>query len=690
MKTETRAYGSWKSPITPSSLAAGSLNLSQLRVANGRAYWAEMRPAEEGRVAIVSCPLRGGPVREEIPAVMSARNRVNEYGSGAYCVSDDGLWFTNLKDQRLYRIGVDGACVPITPAATEDQRYCDPQLSPDGRWIVCQRERHPAVASTRAGEVLNELVLVPADGSDAPRVIASGCDFYGPARLRPDGRALAWLQWNHPQMPWDGCELMVASLGADGTVRDPRRVAGGKTVSVFQPSWSAEGVLHFVSDQSGWWNLYRLEDQVARNLCPMEAEFGSPYWAFWISMHTHLESGRIASLCIEKGQERLGLVDADRGCFEAFALPLSNFGQGGELVSDGADRLVFLGGSPTRATAIYSLSLQDHAAREGLGTNHALRELHRPGAEEIDPRYLSEPRVISFPAAPFSNRWSGRTPGEVETRGDGDAVSHTAHAFYYPPKNDDYVAPEGERPPLVVMCHGGPTGATNTALMLKAQFWTSRGFAVVDVNYRGSTGYGRAYREAINGNSGLVEPRDCEAAARYLAKEGLVDEARMAVRGGSAGGYVVLCCAVFPSGDDSCFSAGTSLYGIGDLEALVRDTHKFESHYPFTLIAPYPAEREVYRERSPLYFVQRAAFPLFLMQGLQDPVVPPNQAEGMAKALREAHLPFAYLPFEGEGHGFRREENIAKSFAAELSFYGQVFGFRPDSVDFALKIENLG
>lgn len=658
---------------------------------------------ESGRVALVSTAFEGGAPREEIPDTMCARNRVNEYGSGTFCVGKDALWFTNLKDQSLYRVGRDGNCFPVTPDVGEDHRYSDPQLSSDERWIVCQRERHLPRDPRRSAlpsEVLNELVLIPADGSSAPVIIASGCDFYGPSCFRRDGKALAWLQWNHPNMPWDSSELFVAELHSDGSLENPQRVAGGAGVSIVQPSWSADGVLHFVSDESGWWNLYRLVEDARQNLCPMHAEFGSPSWASWYSMHTHLKDGRIACICIENGEERLGLLDLKRRSFEPFDLSLRFFGQGGELKSDGVDRLFFLGGSPTLPTAVYSLDLSDPIPQR----------IYQPAKEFLDERYLSRPRAISFSAAPYAGKNSGaggNSDGDSGASKEGlgtartRAISRMAHAFYYPPRNEDFRAPEGEAPPLIVMCHGGPTGATNTGFSLKVQFWTSRGFAVVDVNYRGSTGYGRDYREAINGNSGLVEPRDCEAAARYLAKEGLVDETRMAVRGGSAGGYVVLCCATFPSSagledatvmptpGNSCFSAGTSLYGIGDLETLLRDTHKFESQYPYTLIAPYPQKKEVYRARSPLHFVARAAFPLLLMQGLEDPVVPPNQAEEMAQALRAAGLPFAYLPFEGEGHGFRRQKNIVRSFAAELSFYGQIFGFSPESADFVLEIENL-
>ena len=326
------------------------------------------------------------------------------------------------------------------------------------------------------------------------------------------------------------------------------------------------------------------------------------------------------------------------------------------MQSDQLGRLVFIGGGPKRASAIHVYDV----------VTGQLREIHRPQGSSFDPGYLSTPRHISF------------------STGDEDA-GELAHAFYYPPKNQDYEAPEDERPPLMVLCHGGPTGATDTSLHLKAQFFTSRGFAVVDVNYRGSSGYGRAYREAINGRSGIVEPQDCLAAARHLASKGMVDEERMAIRGGSAGGYVVLCCAVFHEG----FAAGASLYGIADLEALLRDTHKFESRYPFRLIAPYPEGKQIYHDRSPLHFVERASFPLLILQGLEDPVVPPNQAASMVEGLRKAGRPFAFLAFEGEGHGFRGADTIIRAWEAELEFFRRVLGLGGEAGRPALKIENF-
>jgi dipeptidyl aminopeptidase/acylaminoacyl peptidase len=656
MASTIAPYGSWKSPITPETLAAGSVSISQLSVARDRAFWVESRPSEGGRLTILSRPLAGGAIREEIPPRFSARNRVNEYGGGAYCVGPDALWFTDSGDHRVHRVDGSGQAVAITPATAVEgeHRFADLKLSPDERFIVAQRERHDDEAR-RHGEAINELVIFPADGSAPPRILAEGHDFYAAPCFSPSGRALAWLAWDHPNMPWDGSLLYLADLSGEGEIGELRKVAGGSEISICQPSWSPDGVLHFVSDESGWWNLHALIDGEVVNLCPREAEFGGPQWVSYSSMHAHLSDRRCASIFIAKGQESLGIIETGSIAIEALELPLTQFGQGGELHSDREQRLVFLGGSSTRPTAIHVFDVP----------KGELRELYRPEGSAFDEAYLSVPRHISFPTG----------------------VEETAHAFYYPPCNRDFEAPEGEKPPLMVLCHGGPTGATDTSLHLKAQFFTSRGFAVVDVNYRGSTGYGRAYREAIDGRSGLVEPEDCLAAARHLASLGLVDEARMAIRGGSAGGYVVLCCAVFHRG----FKAGTSLYGIADIEALVRDTHKFESRYPQGLIGPYPEAKQTYHDRSPIHFVEQASFPLLILQGLEDPVVPPNQAELMVEGLRKAGLPFAYLAFEGEGHGFRGAATIIRAWEAELEFYRRVLDLGGEAGPGpGLTIENLG
>ncbi len=651
MSPVSAPYGSWKSPITPEALAAGAISMSQLSVARDRAFWVESRPAEKGRLTILSCALDGGEAREEIPPSFSARNRVNEYGAGAYCVGRSALWFTNAADHRIYRVDPSGSCEAVTPACAVEgaESFGDLHLSPDERWIIAQRERHDDEARQH-GEAINELVILPTDASEPPRVIVQGHDFFASPCFAPNGRALAWLAWNHPNMPWDGSLLYLTEFRPEGTIGEPRLIAGGNEVSIVQPSWSPDGALHFVSDRSGWWNLHALIDDEVVNICPHEAEFGGPQWVSYLSMHTHLSDRRCAAIHVEEGQERLGVIAAGSITIEDLELPLSQFGQGGELHSDGIDRLVFIGGAPDHPNAVFVYATD---TRE-------LSELHRPAGTGFDGGYLSTPRHISF------------STGENET----------AHAFYYPPRNRDFVGPEDEKPPLMVLCHGGPTGATDTSLHLKAQFFTSRGFAVVDVNYRGSSGYGREYRDAINGRSGIVEPEDCLAAARYLAEQALVDETRMAIRGGSAGGYVVLCCAVFHRG----FTAGTSLYGIADLEALVRDTHKFESRYPHRLIAPYPEGKQIYRDRSPIHFVEKTSFPLLILQGMEDPVVPPNQAEMMVEGLRQAGRPFAYLSFEGEGHGFRGAESIVRAWRAELEFYAKVFGFDKGGT---LEIENF-
>jgi len=644
MPISTSPHGSWKSPITPESLARASVQLSQLQVARERLWWIESRPTENGRNVILSCPPEGGLPREEIPSSMNARNRVNEYGSGCYCVGEKALWFTHDGDQRIYRVQDDEALAITPPGGDSPPRYCDLQLSPDERWIICQRERH----FLPTGETLNELVILLADGSAEPHILSTGRDFYGALRLRPDGRALAFIAWDHPLMPWDGCELFVAEFSPEGRLGQAHLVAGNATTSVVDPSWSPNGQLYYVSDEDGWWNLHGVVDGESVNLCPMAAEFGSPPWAFWYSMHAHLRNHLLATVYIKDGQEHLGLLRPGTIAIEDLDLPFSSFGQGGELRSDGEETLFVIASTPTKSPAIYTIYPDEDR----------IEELYRPPSEDPDPSYLSIPRHLSF------------STGENEA----------SHALYYPPVNADFAAPEDERPPLLVMCHGGPTAAATTTLNLKVQFWTSRGFAVLDVNYRGSSGYGRVYREAIKQRSGVVEPQDCLAAARNAVERDLADPARMAIRGGSAGGYVVLCCAVFRDrletvlGEASYFSAGTSLYGISDIEALVRTTHKFESHYPFSLVAPYPENEQVYYDRSPLHFVRQSCFPLLLMQGTEDPVVPPDQAREMVEQLRLAKRPFSYFEFEGEGHGFRRSDSVIRAFETELSFYARIFG----------------
>jgi dipeptidyl aminopeptidase/acylaminoacyl peptidase len=451
-------------------------------------------------------------------------------------------------------------------------------------------------------------------------------------------------------MPWDGAELWLADLAAGGAVANARQVAGGPEESIFQPEWSPAGVLHFVSDRTGWWNLYRLDDDEAVPLAPLEAEFGGPQWSLGATSYAFLSGGRIACAIVEDGMDRLAIIEPGSGTARPVETPFNTIGH---IASDGQSRLALIAGGPALPLSVVLLDV-DH------GTSEVVR---RGNDAAIDPGYLSPAAPLAFP-----------TGGGL-----------TAHALYYAPRNRDFQAPAGELPPLVVASHGGPTGATSAALDLRIQYWTSRGFAVVDVNYGGSTGYGRAYRERLKDHWGIVDVEDCAGAARYLAEQGLVDGTRMAIRGGSAGGYTTLAALTFTD----VFAAGASYYGIADLELLARETHKFESRYLDGLIGPYPAARDVYRARSPIHHSARLSCPLIIFQGLEDKVVPPSQAETMVAALREKGLPFAYLPFPGEQHGFRRAENIRRSLEAELFFYGRIFGFTPADAIEPVPIENL-
>ena len=629
----TAPYGSWGSPISAELVAAGGVSLDEVRVAAGAVHWVEGRPLEGGR-QVVCRAVRGQPPEDLVPEGFNARTRVHEYGGGAYLVTDEALFFSNFADQRLYRRDPgDGRPRPITPEPPDPagHRYADASPTPDGRRLVCVRERH------QDGRVDNELVWVPADGDGPPVVLAAGRDFYATPRVSPDGRQLAWLEWDHPDMPWDGTELKLATLAGDGLAGDPVTVAGGPEESVFQPAWSPDGVLHLVCDASGWWNLYRVgADGVLDALAPAAEEFGHPQWVFGLSTYAFLPRGRIACIHGRGPVQRLGILEPG-GVLNDLELPFTSF-YPPQLRALG-DRLVCIAGGPTRAAAVVVVD----------PSTGGIQVLRSSEDRELDPRFLTVPEPIEFPTA------GGRT----------------AHALYYPPANPDAKGPEGERPPLVVASHGGPTAGVSSGLHLGYQFFTSRGIAVVDVDYGGSTGYGRAYRRRLDGQWGVVDVDDCVAAARYLAGRGDVDPARLAIRGGSAGGYTTLCALTFR--DD--FAAGASYYGVADVAALARDTHKFESRYLDRLIGPWPQAEELYRERSPIHFTDRLSCPVILLQGLEDEVVPPAQAEMMAAALDAKAIPYAYLPFPGEQHGFRQAAHIRRALEAELYFYGRVFGF---------------
>ncbi len=624
-------YGSWESPVTADLIVAGATTLGQIALDGDDVYWVEMRPRESGRNVIVR-RTPDGQIADVTPTPFNARTRVHEYGGGAFTVDDGTVYFTNFDDQRLYRQQRGGTPEPITPPG--DKRCADMVVDAQRGRIICVYEDH----DTGSDEPVNMLVSIPADGSSGATVLVSGADFYSSPRLSPDGAKLAWLNWDHPNMPWDGVELWVADLDADGAVANAELVAGGAEESVFQSEWSPGGVLHFVSDRTGWWNLYRRRDGAVEALAPMEAEFGKPQWVFGMSTYGFDTDRRIVCSYATNAVWRLALLDTETGRLEPIDIPFTEMGGRGDIKA-GKGRAVLEAGASSEPMTLISIDL---ASLEW-------ESLRKSSETAVDAGYLSPSQPIEFPTE--------------------DGL--TAHGIYYAPNNRDYRPLPGEKPPLLVKSHGGPTSAASTALDLSIQFWTSRGFAVLDVNYGGSTGYGRAYRERLKGRWGIVDIDDCVNGARYLAERGLVDGNRLAIDGGSAGGYTTLAALTFRD----VFKAGASYYGVSDLEALAKDTHKFESRYLDSLIGPYPQRLDLYHERSPIHFTDRLSCPLILFQGLDDKIVPPDQAERMFDAVKAKGIPTAYLAFEGEQHGFRRAENIKRTLEGELYFYSRVFGF---------------
>jgi dipeptidyl aminopeptidase/acylaminoacyl peptidase len=626
-----RPYGTWPSPLSADTIARiPTRGFDALSVALPSVRWAEPRPAEGGRAAVVEW--RDGETRELTPAGFNARTRVHEYGGGAIWFHGDTAYCSEFADSRLYRVA-DGTATPLTPEPPEPHRlrYADGRVTPDGRLLVCVRERH------EDGAVHNELVALPADGSAQPRTIVAGHDFYAAPRLSPDGHRLAWISWDHPRMPWDGTELWVADLSPDGTLSRERLVAGGPEESVLEPTWSPDGILHFVSDRNGWWNLHQ-EDRALTGLD--DGEIGFPAFVFGMLRYGFLADGRIACVVTRAAVDALELLDPATGTLEPAGLGWTSYAPTMFAVEGGT--VVFAGTSPTEGATVVAWD-----APSGEET-----VLHRVAELELDRAGISVPRAIEFP-----------TTGGAK-----------AHAFYYPPTSVDFEGQGDERPPLRVVCHGGPTSHSPPSLTPSFLFWTQRGIGVVDVNYRGSSGFGRAYRRLLDGRWGEIDWQDCVAAAQYLAGQGEADPERTWVEGGSAGGYVVLCALTF---DPTAFAAGVSYFGVADVEALARETHKFESRYLDSLIGAYPEEAKVYRARSPVHFADRLERPLLLLQGLDDKVVPPEQAEMMAAALDRKGVPYAYLAFEGEGHGFRKQENVRRAIEATLDFVARVFGFEP-------------
>lgn len=641
---QVAAYGTWNSPITSDLIVAGSIRLGEIRLDGSEIYWSEGRPTEAGRSVVVRYSPDGQHQDVTPAAPFNVRTRVHEYGGGAYQVAEQTVYFSNFVDQRLYRQPVGGEPEPLTPVG--NWRYADAVVDRSRNRLICVREDH----TVDGHEPVNTIVSIPLDGTlDSGDILVSGCDFYAAPRLSPDGKQLCWLSWNHPNMPWDGTELWVAAVNADGSLGAAQQIAGGKATAVFQPEWSPDGVLYFVSDQTNWWNLYRWRSSQVEPVCAKAAEFGLPLWVFDMTTYGFESAESLICTYVENGIQHLARLNTRSLTLTEITTPYSAIG--GLKVT--ARQAVFIGGSTTQPSAIVRLDLQTGQTEE----------LRRSSRLEIDPGYISTPQVLEFPTE----------------------NGQSAYAFYYAPQNQDYAAPEGERPPLLVKSHGGPTAATAATFNPSIQYWTSRGIAVLDVNYGGSTGYGREYRERLKKHWGIVDVDDCVNGAKYLVAQGFVDGDRLCIDGGSAGGYTTLAALTFRN----VFKAGASYYGVSDLEALAKDTHKFESRYLDGLIGDYPQEIEVYKQRSPIEYVDQLACPLIFFQGDEDKIVPPNQAEIMVEVLKRKGLPVAYVLFEGEQHGFRKAENIKRALDAELYFYSRVFGFDLADAIEPILIENL-
>ncbi len=648
-QTQTAPYGSWKSPITADLIVAGTIGLGQIALDGENVYWTEGRPAEGGRNVIVR-RTADGKIADMTPSPFNVRTRVHEYGGGTFTVSNGTVYFSNFGDQRLYRQTPGSEPQPLTLEA--NRRYADAVIDPQRRRIICVCEDH----SNGGHEPANCLVSINVENGEDALVLASGSDFYSSPRLSPDNSQLAWLSWNHPNMPWDGTQLWVASIKEDGSLSEAQLVAGGVEESVFQPEWSPDGVLYFVSDRTDWWNFYRWQPSLGKggvwmveSLCEMEAEFGLPQWVFGMSTYAFESANRIICTYTQEGIWYLASLDTQTKQLEVIETPYTEISS----LHAANGRAAFIAGSATEPTAIVQMDL---ATRQ-------IEVLRRSSELEIDTGYLSMPQAITFPTE----------------------NGLTAYAIFYPPQNKDYTAPPEEKPPLIVKSHGGPTASTSSAFNLRIQYWTSRGFAFVDVNYGGSTGYGREYRQRLKDNWGIVDVDDCVNAAKYLAEQGLVDGERLAIAGGSAGGYTTLAALTFRD----VFKAGASYYGVSDLEILAKETHKFESRYLDGLIGPYPERKDLYEKRSPIHFTDQLSCPVIFFQGLEDKVVPPNQAEIMVEAIKAKGLPVAYVAYEGEQHGFRRAENIKRTLDGEFYFYSRVFGFEPADVIEPVTIANL-
>jgi dipeptidyl aminopeptidase/acylaminoacyl peptidase len=634
-------YGWWPSPISADLVARQTIAYDAVQITAEAVYWLETRPLEGGRTVLVRWTFQGGAV-DVVPAAFDVGSRVHEYGGGAYLAAESTVFVVRRDDQRLYRIDLDQdhRPQPITPMPQSPAglRYADLRVTPDRRLLVYIREDHQSSSAVR-----NELAALPTDRSASPWVLTAGHDFYAAPRPSPDGHQLAWLSWDRPQMPWDGSDLWIADLHR-GRLGPPQHIAGGPEESIIQPEWAPGGDLYFLSDRSGWWNLYRcrppFEDGYVQPLVPMAAEFADPPWELDYSTYALLSDGRIVCRYRQAGIDRLAVLDSRAGQLEPLPVPFTSIKP---YLRATDERLVFIGASSTALPAVVSLDL---ASRQPT-------MLAAPAeAEAVDAGYLSTPQPIEFVTS----------------------AGQTAHALYYPPANRDLTGPTDQRPPLLVQPHPGPTAEATSRLELRTQFFTSRGFAVACVNYAGSSGYGRAYRERLTGQWGILDVADCINAAHHLVANGKADPARLLIAGASAGGYTALCALAF----HEVFAAGTSYFGIADLETFRQQAPRFQAHQLDRLVGPYPQAADAYRARSPLHAAGNLNRPLLLVHGRKDTVVPPAQTEAIANTLRERGIPHAYLSFPEEGHGLAAPTSIRQALEAELAFYTQTLGVTPD------------
>ena len=623
-----KSYGSWESPITAPKITAKTVGLGSVTAVNNSIYWLESRPEEKGRSVLVR-QTSNGEIIDITPKPFNVRTRVHEYGGGAYLITKQAIYFSNYSDSQVYQQRSNQQPQAITNLP--NARFTDFVLDKSRDRLICICEDH----SSPDSEPTNKIIAINLSDSSITTLV-SGADFYTSPRLSPDGEQLAYLSWDHPFMPWDSTFLHLCQFEADGSLTESTIVAGSENESICEPQWSPDGLLYFSSDRTDWWNIYRrLANGSIECVHQMAAEFAYPHWVFGLTTYSFINQDLLACTYSQNGSWHLAQIQLNTKDFTAIDTPFTNISA---MATDGEGNALFIASRPDRPTAIVKYDLEEQQATI----------IKQAGELTLDSGYISLPQAITFPTA-----------NNLE-----------AHAWYYPPTNQDYVAPNGELPPLFVKSHGGPTAAASVSLSLRIQYWTSRGFGYLDVNYGGSIGYGRKYRDRLKGQWGIVDVEDCVNAAKYLVEQKLADPNKLVISGGSAGGYTTLAALTF----HDTFKAGASYYGVSDLEILARDTHKFEARYLDSLVGAYPAEKAIYEERSPINHLDRLACPIIFLQGLEDKVVPPNQAEMMVEAIAKKGLKVEYITFTDEGHGFRQAANIQKAIESEFAFYQEIFG----------------